>query len=67
MNNTTLRDSSLFKTQCLIDGKWVDSELNKSIKVTNPFNAELLAEIPELSIRQVNQAIQSASEAFLQW
>jgi len=31
-----LKDPSLFRQQCYIDGKWADADSGKSIPVNNP-------------------------------
>ena len=35
-----------------------------SEKIINPFNSEIITEIPQSSTEQVNQAVQSAKSAF---
>lgn len=62
-----IEDKSLIKTQCLINGQWVDSVTNETIKVTNPFNGEILAKIPKVNQSQVEEAIHAAHLAFQQW
>jgi succinate-semialdehyde dehydrogenase / glutarate-semialdehyde dehydrogenase len=69
MNTLTklLRDKSLLKDLCLINGEWVDSEDHNHIAVVNPFSNEKIAEVPQLTSEQVNYAILSASESFGSW
>ena len=35
-----IKNKELFKEQCYIDGKWVDSRNNKTIEVNNPATLE---------------------------
>jgi succinate-semialdehyde dehydrogenase/glutarate-semialdehyde dehydrogenase len=62
-----LKDKSLLRTHCLIDGEWVDSDDNKHIGVINPFSDEKIADVPQLTDGQVKRAILSASKAFESW
>jgi succinate-semialdehyde dehydrogenase/glutarate-semialdehyde dehydrogenase len=65
--NAKLNDASLLKNQCYVNGQWITSDTNLNIKVTNPFDFSILAEIPVLSSAQVNHAIVSAHKAFQSW
>lgn len=62
-----LHDKTLFKNQCFINNTWVDSDKNKTIAVTNPFDLSTLTAIPELTVKQVNYAIDIAETAFHIW
>ena len=41
-----LKDKSLFRQQCYINGQWVDADSGKTVDVTNPATGELLRTIP---------------------
>ena len=60
-------DSNLIKDKCLIDGQWISSDHGKTIPVVNPFDHQKIAEVPDLEEEQINQAIQSAGNAFESW
>lgn len=62
-----LRNNSIFKNQCLINGKWFDSDKNQEIEVVNPFNSEVIAKVPKLSKKQVESAILAADKSFQTW
>lgn len=62
-----IKDKSLIKTQCLINGQWVDSVTKEIIKVTNPFNGQSIGKIPKVNHSQVNEAIDAAHLAFQKW
>ena len=49
--------------KCLIDGAWVDSELNNEIELINPSNGRLLSRIARASKNDVKNAISAASVA----
>ncbi len=65
--NIPLKDNTLLKKQCYINGQWMDSDSETTIEVTNPYDGELLAEIPLLSEKQVKEAIHFAHQAFYLW
>ncbi|KAK1229267.1 hypothetical protein PQX77_007689 [Marasmius sp. AFHP31] len=62
-----LKDSTLFKTQALIDGKWRDSKSGATIAVTNPATNEELGTIPEMGLAETKEAIDAAAKAFPSW
>lgn len=53
--------------KCLINGQWVDSTSGATISVTNPFDGSLVGQVPELSVAQVEDAVQAAATAFPDW
>lgn len=67
MINQIINDKSLFKTQCLINGQWVDSADDKTIEITNPFDGECIAMVASVSKLQVKEAIHVADNAFKTW
>ena len=54
------------KIKQLINNELVLGE-GPSEKIINPFNSEIITEIPQSSIEQVNLAVQSAKAAFTSW
>jgi succinate-semialdehyde dehydrogenase/glutarate-semialdehyde dehydrogenase len=60
-----LNRPDLLRNASLIDGKWVQP--NSRIRVENPFDNALLAEIPDVGLEGVNAAIDAAQAAFLSW
>jgi len=59
-----LKDQSLFKNQCFSNGKWMNSDSNKTIAIRNPFDLSHITNIPVLSVNQVEDTINSAEKAF---
>ena len=59
--------SELLKTQNYINGCWVDAEDGSTLEVVNPANAALIGTVPSMSVNQINQAIESAHNAFGVW
>jgi len=62
-----LKDNSLLKTQCLLNGQWINAEGKETIPVYNPFDESHIADVPKLSITQVKEAIDAAHSAFQKW
>ena len=63
----TLNDPSLFKNQCFIDGQWLSAASGQTITVTNPYNQELITEVPDMGKEECRLAIEAANEAFQVW
>ena len=59
-----LKDSSLFRQQCYIDGEWVDADSGETIAVTNPANGEMLGTVPKMGAAETRRAIEAANRAF---
>jgi succinate-semialdehyde dehydrogenase/glutarate-semialdehyde dehydrogenase len=60
-----LKDKSLLKEQCYIDGKWVDAD--DKIDVTNPATGDVIASVPKLGAKETKQAIDAAEKAMKGW
>src|SRR5664279_1344717 len=59
-----LKDPSLLREQCYIDGVWTGTP---SRPVTNPVNGVELAKVPVLSTAEATQAVEAAERAFPAW
>jgi len=62
-----LSDPSLLRSQCFIDGEWVDADTNKTIAVLNPANLETITHIPRCGADETNRAVTAASVALKKW
>ncbi|MCL1940223.1 MAG: NAD-dependent succinate-semialdehyde dehydrogenase [Desulfovibrionaceae bacterium] len=62
-----LKDKSLFKQQCLINGQWVDAADGATLTVTNPADGSVVGTVPKLTKAQVVEAIAGAQKAFPEW
>ncbi|WP_445611587.1 NADP-dependent succinate-semialdehyde dehydrogenase [Hafnia alvei] len=62
-----LNDSTLFRQQAFIQGKWCDAESKKTIEVTNPANAQLLGTVPKMGANETRTAIEAANQALPVW
>ena len=59
-----LKDPSLLRDRCYIDGAWVGTPANP---VTNPVNGVELAKVPKLGTAEATQAVEAAERAFPAW
>jgi succinate-semialdehyde dehydrogenase/glutarate-semialdehyde dehydrogenase len=59
-----LKDPSLLREHCYIDGAWVGTP---ATSVTNPVNGIELAKVPRLSTAEATQAVEAAERAFPAW
>lgn len=63
---TRLKDKSLLKTRCFIDGEWVGAEAPQ-IDVTDPATGEVIATVPSLGAKETREAIEAAHRAQKEW
>ena len=60
-----LKDSSLFKQQCYLNGEWVSGA--ETMPVTNPATGEVIGTIPHLGQAETAKAIADANAAWPAW
>jgi succinate-semialdehyde dehydrogenase/glutarate-semialdehyde dehydrogenase len=60
-----LKDQSLLKDDCYVDGKWVSGSARAD--VTNPATGEVIASVPTLGAEETRAAIRAADEAMTGW
>jgi succinate-semialdehyde dehydrogenase/glutarate-semialdehyde dehydrogenase len=62
-----LKDPTLLRQQCYINGSWCDADNGVTIPVTNPATGEEIASIPRLGMAETRRAIEAAGAAFPGW
>lgn len=62
-----LKDASLLRTQCLIDGRWTDSNSGKTLEVTDPADGSILGTVPAMGADETRRAIDAAAAALPAW
>jgi succinate-semialdehyde dehydrogenase/glutarate-semialdehyde dehydrogenase len=62
-----LKDPTLLRQQCYVDGQWIDAQGGKTVQVTNPANGDVLGTVPSLGVDETRAAIEAASAAFPTW
>ncbi|MBI1238741.1 MAG: succinate-semialdehyde dehydrogenase [Alphaproteobacteria bacterium] len=63
----TLKDASLLKEDCYVNGAWVGAASGARFAVTNPATGETLANVPDMVEAETAAAIAAAEEAFPAW
>jgi succinate-semialdehyde dehydrogenase/glutarate-semialdehyde dehydrogenase len=62
-----LKDTSLLKSQCFIDGQWAGADGGAVREVKNPATGEVLTTVPYAGAAETRRAIEAASRAFGPW
>jgi len=62
-----LKDSSLFRQRCYVNGAWVDAGSGAKIPVTNPATGEQLGSVPSIDAKGTEAAVAAAHAAFPAW
>ncbi|PIT37411.1 succinate-semialdehyde dehydrogenase (NADP(+)) [Snodgrassella alvi] len=62
-----LHDPALLKTQCLINGQWVNADNSAVISVINPANGHNLADVPRMGAAEAERAVAAAQAALKPW
>lgn len=66
-NTLTLANPDLLKQQCFIKDGWHDASDAATIDVSNPFNGEIIGNVPSLTTVDVNDAVAASHEAQITW
>jgi acyl-CoA reductase-like NAD-dependent aldehyde dehydrogenase len=62
-----LKDMSLFRQQCYIDGQWVDADDKSTLAVYNPADGQQIGTVPKMGEAETRRAIETAHEAMKEW
>jgi succinate-semialdehyde dehydrogenase/glutarate-semialdehyde dehydrogenase len=62
-----LRDPSLFRDRCYVDGQWVEADSRARIKVDNPADGALVGTVPEMGAAETRRAVDAANAALPAW
>src|SRR5688572_23428493 len=62
-----LKDMSLFRQQCYIDGAWVDADDTSTLAVYNPADGVQIGTVPALGAVETRRAIETAHAAWPGW
>jgi succinate-semialdehyde dehydrogenase/glutarate-semialdehyde dehydrogenase len=66
-NMLNLKDPTLLKQQCYIDGQWLNADSGETIAVNNPATGEIIAHVPKMGTAETRRAIESADRALAGW
>ena len=59
----TLKDPSLLRQQCYLNGEWRDADSGEIIPVTNPATDAVIATVPKMGAQETRRAIEAAQAA----
>jgi succinate-semialdehyde dehydrogenase/glutarate-semialdehyde dehydrogenase len=62
-----LKDQSLFRQQCYIDGTWCDADSRSTIDVFDPAHGGVIGTIPKMGAAETRRAIAAADAALASW
>jgi succinate-semialdehyde dehydrogenase / glutarate-semialdehyde dehydrogenase len=62
-----LRDQSLFRQKCYIDGAWVDADSGATVPVNDPATQKILGTVPRMGADETRRAIEAAERALPGW
>jgi succinate-semialdehyde dehydrogenase/glutarate-semialdehyde dehydrogenase len=62
-----LKDGTLLRQQCHVDGRWIDAASGATVNVTNPATGAVIGSVPSLGLDETRAAIAAAAAAFPAW
>jgi len=62
-----LKDPSLFRQRCYIDGAWADADDGGTIDVDNPADNSVIGTVPRMGAGETRRAIEAAADAYPDW
>lgn len=62
-----IKNKSLLKNQCYVNGEWRSAANSSTIDVTNPFSKEVVGNVPDMGVSEFSSAIDDAHTAFNEW
>ena len=63
----SLKDRSLLRDACYIDGAWVAADKGETLAVENPANGVLVGNVPKMGAAETRRAIETANAALPAW
>ncbi|MCM2328917.1 MAG: NADP-dependent succinate-semialdehyde dehydrogenase [Lysobacter sp.] len=62
-----LKDPSLFRDRCYLDGAWVDADSGRRFDVDNPADGSVVGSVPDMGAAETKRAIDAAARALPAW
>jgi succinate-semialdehyde dehydrogenase/glutarate-semialdehyde dehydrogenase len=62
-----LKDPSLLREQCYVDGRWIAADGGGTVEVGNPATGRKLGTVPQLGTGETRRAIEAAAAALPAW
>ena len=63
----SLSDSTLFRTECYINGQWCSAESRARLAIKNPATGDVIAEVAKVGAEETRRAIEAAKTAMTAW
>ncbi|MCL2309644.1 MAG: NAD-dependent succinate-semialdehyde dehydrogenase [Proteobacteria bacterium] len=67
MPSFPLKDPSLLKAQCYLEGRWQDADSGAALAVNNPVNGALIGYVPDMGEAETVRAVEAAQRAMQSW
>lgn len=67
MNMLSLQNPALMRTQCYVNGTWLDADSGATVEVRNPATGVLIGTVPDAGVAETRRAIKAAEDAFERW
>ncbi|MCC6868159.1 MAG: NAD-dependent succinate-semialdehyde dehydrogenase [Burkholderiales bacterium] len=62
-----LTDSALLRSQCYVDGAWIDADDGRTHDVVNPATGQRIGIVPNCGAKETQRAIEAADRAWPKW
>jgi succinate-semialdehyde dehydrogenase / glutarate-semialdehyde dehydrogenase len=62
-----LKDPSLFRDRCYIEGAWTDADSGRRFDVDNPGDGSVVGSVPDMGTAETKRAIEAAERALPAW
>ena len=62
-----LKDPTLLRSQCHIDGQWLDADSGARVAIVNPASGASVGSVPAMGTAETRRAIDAAARAFPAW
>ena len=62
-----LKDSSLWRDRCYLDGAWVEADSGRRFDVDNPGDGSVVGSVPDMGAAETRRAIEAAERALPAW
>ena len=62
-----LKDPTLFREACYVNGEWIAADSSETIDVTNPATGDVLGTTPKMGADETRRAIEAANAAYPAW
>jgi succinate-semialdehyde dehydrogenase/glutarate-semialdehyde dehydrogenase len=62
-----LKDESLVRNSCFIDGEWTIADNGSVIEVMNPATGEVLGTVPKMGMAETRRAVEACEKALPEW